>query len=102
MNQKTIYFGLFGLTIVLFVLAMITVTPNGGASIENLLGYKSVCSFTPIGTLILLWFAGVFCTIRARVKNPSKIKTIPIPIIIVSVIFAGLIIYYLIQLFAVV
>ena len=42
-----------------FVLAVLTLIPRAAASKACLLGYKSLCSFTPISTLILLAHVGL-------------------------------------------
>jgi hypothetical protein len=38
--------------------AALTILPYPGASKANLLGYKSLCAFVPLSTLILLGVAG--------------------------------------------
>ena len=37
-----------------FIAAVLTTIPRGAASKECLLGYKALCSFTPIGTAICI------------------------------------------------
>lgn len=39
---------------VYFVLAIVTLIPMGTASKASLLGYKALCSFSPISTIIFL------------------------------------------------
>ena len=46
-------------TIMYVVLAVLTVIPREAASKECLLGYKALCTFSPIGTLILLVLGGL-------------------------------------------
>ena len=41
------------------VLAVLTLLPTGTASKACLLGYNSLCSFTPISTIILLSLVGL-------------------------------------------
>jgi hypothetical protein len=41
--------------IVHFSLAIATLIPSASASKPSLLGYKALCSFSPIGTLILIY-----------------------------------------------
>lgn len=49
---------LSSLAILLVVCAVLTILPYSGASKANLLGYKSLCAFVPLSTLILLGTAG--------------------------------------------
>jgi hypothetical protein len=41
-------------SIILVVLALITIMPIPGAELNNMFGYHSICAFTPYSTLILL------------------------------------------------
>ena len=54
-------------------LAAITLIPLGIASKPCFLGYKALCSFSPISTLVLLALAGlhVFLHRRTVVKNAA-------------------------------
>ena len=45
--------------VVELVLAVLTLIPRAAASKACLLGYKALCSFTPISTLILLAAVGL-------------------------------------------
>ena len=45
-----------------------TLIPESSASKENILGYKSHCTFTPISTIILIFMAVVFSYILIRTK----------------------------------
>ena len=47
-----------GLAILTLVSALLTILPYPAASKANLLGYRSLCAFVPISTLILLGVAG--------------------------------------------
>lgn len=72
--QRLGYASMLGLTIVLAVLAAITVLPLS-ASKPNVLGYVSCCSFAPWSTLTLLSLAGLSCVIRSRsFKQPREAK----------------------------
>jgi len=66
-TKKKGYGILLGLTILLTIAAILTVIPNAGASKESMLGYKSICSFAPIATIILLLLADAVCVIRKKV-----------------------------------
>lgn len=55
---------LSGLAILLVVCAALTILPYSAASKANLLGYKSLCAFVPLSTLILLGAAGFVRIIR--------------------------------------
>jgi hypothetical protein len=49
-----------------FVLAMVTLIPLASASKVSLLGYKSLCSFSPISTLVLLGLVGLHLFLHYR------------------------------------
>ena len=46
-----------GLTIVLAILALITILPYGAAKEDCLMAYKSVCPFAPVSTIISLYIS---------------------------------------------
>ena len=54
-----------------FVLIIVTLIPNASASKVSMLGYKALCSFSPISSIIFLALAGlhIFLHKRALVKN---------------------------------
>jgi len=58
-------------TIIYFVLAIVTFIPVSTVSKVSLLGYKALCSFSPISTLIFLALGGlhVFLHKKALVKR---------------------------------
>jgi len=58
MKERPLSKILSGLAILLVVSALLTVLPYPAASKANLLGYKSLCAFVPVSTLILLGAAG--------------------------------------------
>jgi len=47
-------------------LALVTLIPRAAASKACLLGYKALCSFTPISTLILLALVGLHLFLHYR------------------------------------
>ena len=47
-------------------LAIVTLLPAGFVSKSSLLGYKSLCSFSPISTLILVALAGLHFFLHKR------------------------------------
>jgi hypothetical protein len=51
---------------VYFLLALVTLVPFGTASKACLLGYKALCSFSPISTLGLLALAGLHIYLHKR------------------------------------
>jgi hypothetical protein len=53
-------------TAVHFSLAILTLIPLASASKECLLGYKALCSFAPISTIILLALAGTHVYFHRR------------------------------------
>lgn len=48
------------------ILAVVTLIPLASASKASLLGYKALCSFTPISTIILLGLAGLHFYLHRR------------------------------------
>jgi hypothetical protein len=56
-NRKIPVHNIF--TIVYITLAIVASLPTGTASKDCLLGYNALCSFTPIGTVILFTLAGL-------------------------------------------
>ena len=64
--RKKGYWVLLAFTLVLALVALTTLMPAVDVSENCLLGYKAVCSFTPISTILLALFAGMICFIRKR------------------------------------
>lgn len=62
--MKTGYKVFMIITIVLTVSGLITLLPYGSASEKSMMGYKALCSFAPLSTLICFVLAGVSCKIR--------------------------------------
>lgn len=60
-------------TIVHFSLAVVTLIPMASASKASLLGYKALCSFSPISTIGFLALGGlhIFLQQRSVVKEPA-------------------------------
>ncbi len=54
------------LTVLIVVLAILTMIPFDSASKVSFMGYKALCSFTPISSLLLILLAGVVCKIRSK------------------------------------
>lgn len=53
-------------TSIYFILAVATLVPMGTASKASLLGYKVLCSFSPISTIILLALGGLHIFLHQR------------------------------------
>jgi hypothetical protein len=53
-------------TSIYFVLAVVTLIPMETASKASLLGYKALCSFSPISVIILLALGGLHIFIHQR------------------------------------
>lgn len=64
------YAALLGLSGLFAAAALLTLLPHRGASWENILGYRSLCTFAPIATALCAALAGATCTIRARLFGP--------------------------------
>ena len=46
------------ISLILLILAALTVMPWSGASTPSMLGYRALCSASPISTFLLVVFAG--------------------------------------------
>lgn len=64
------YRALLGLSGLFAFAAVLTLVPHRGASWDNVLGYKSLCTFAPIATAICALLAGATCVVRARLVGP--------------------------------
>ena len=53
-------------TIVHFSLAVVTLIPLASASKTSILGYKALCSFSPISTISLILLAGMHILLHKR------------------------------------
>jgi hypothetical protein len=53
------------------VLTIVTLIPNASASKECLLGYKALCSFSPISGIIFLGLAGLHIYLHQKAAVPS-------------------------------
>ncbi len=53
-------------TAVYFSLAVVTLIPLATASKTSLIGYKALCSFTPISTIGLILLAGLHILLHKR------------------------------------
>lgn len=54
------------ISIMLAIGAVATLIPHGGASKFNYIGYKSLCTFAPVSTLIMLFIANFIWGIRKK------------------------------------
>ena len=70
--NKPLYAALLVFTILATVGGFITLWPRAAASYENVLGYRSVCTFAPAATFFCFFLAGLSCFLRATfVKDPD-------------------------------
>lgn len=72
MKKQPYYRILSALAILLVVSAAVTLLPYPAASKTNLLGYKSLCAFVPLSTLVLLGGAGFLRIFRDTQKSSDK------------------------------
>ena len=83
---------LLGLTGLFTLAAVLTLVPSPAASWENVLGYKSLCTFTPIATAVCVLLAGATCAIRARLFGPlAGEKRSPIAFLAVTVLLTAVV-----------
>lgn len=73
MKKQPQYRILSALAILMVVGAALTMLPYPAASKTNLLGYRSLCAFVPLSTLILLGAAG-FVRIFRDIQYGAKAK----------------------------
>jgi len=85
-----VYLGLLALSLLLGVSAILTLIPAPQASWPNVLGYKSLCTFAPIATVIPALLAETVCIVRGRLFGPRRgMKRSWIGSIIVAAVLAG-------------
>ncbi len=72
MKKQPQYTMLSWLAILLVVSALLTILPYPAASKANLLGYKSLCAFVPLSTLILLGAAAFIRIFRDAQYSSDK------------------------------
>ena len=66
MNKKTVSNILVTVCAALVVGAVITLVPFAGASKQNIAGYRSLCTFSPVSTVIMLFASYSLNGIRLR------------------------------------
>ena len=72
LNTKA-YLALLLVSIVAGVGGALTLIPAAGATYENVLGYRSLCTFAPAASLFCFFLAGTSCVIRASlVKRKAQ------------------------------
>lgn len=69
MNKNTVCTLLLVLSIMLVIGALLTLIPFAGASKVNLMGYRSICTFSPVSTAIMLFLAYSGNGYRAKLKG---------------------------------
>lgn len=84
------YRALLGLSGLFTLGAVLTLVPNPDASWENVLGYKSLCTFAPIATAVCAFLAGTTCVIRARRFGPraGQKRSAAAPLIVAAALAA--------------
>ena len=55
-----------------FVLIIVTLIPNASASKVSLLGYKALCSFSPISSIGFLVLAGLHIYLHKKLQSRNK------------------------------
>lgn len=79
MTQQKLVQILLAVSVLLMLLALVTVLPFSSNNIKSDLGYGSMCPFAPWSTLTLLAGAGLAWVIRAYVKMQGvKIQSVRI------------------------
>jgi len=69
---------------------ILTLIPRAGATYENVMGYRSLCTFAPAATLYCFAAAGITCVLRASlVKRAAysggkpSFKVVPIVVVLI-------------------
>ena len=62
-------------TVVYLSLAVVTLIPMASASKASLLGYRALCSFSPISTIGLLALAGFHILLHNRKAVVARLKS---------------------------
>jgi hypothetical protein len=57
------------LAIISFIAALVTFLPFKNIDDECMLGYKAICAFTPVSSLVLIALGVMFLVIRNHVKK---------------------------------
>lgn len=68
-NKKAVDVILKSLTIIFAISAVLTLLPYSGASEKCVLGYRALCSFSPVSAVILAVAAHTTHTLRKRRKG---------------------------------
>lgn len=75
MNKNIVCTLLLVLSILLVICALLTLIPFAGASKVNLMGYRSICTFSPVSTAIMLFLAYSGNGYRAKLKERESAGT---------------------------
>ena len=57
-------------SVILAIAGLMTLVPWAGANKLNILGYKSLCTFAPVSTLIMLFVSNTLYGIRKKKFKP--------------------------------
>lgn len=89
-KNPALYGALLGLSGLFTLAAILTLVPNPGARWENVLGYRSLCTFAPIATAICAFLAGATCVIRARIAGPraGEKRSLVAPVVVAAALTA--------------
>lgn len=91
-EQKTAkgYGYLLGISSLFALGAALTLLPWPQASWNNILGYKSLCSFAPISTAVCALLAAATCAVRARLfgRRRGQKRSWAAPIIVALALVA--------------
>ncbi len=72
MNKNTLASILLGLSLILSAGAALTLFPFAGAGKPNMISYRSLCSFTPVSTAIMLFLAYSINGYRVKIKGREE------------------------------
>ena len=86
------YVALLLISLLAAVGAVLTLIPASGASYENVLRYKSLCTFAPAATLFCSFIAGASCVVRASLLKRRALYGRPVFKTIPLIVLAGILV----------
>lgn len=86
------YQALILISLVATIGGILTLIPVAGATYENVLGYRSLCTFAPAATVFCFAIAGTSCILRAsmvkRKATAGRVVVKAAPVVVVALLFA--------------
>lgn len=90
-NRGPVYGILLAVSLLSSIGFILTLVPNPLASWPNILGYKSLCTFTPGASFACALVAALSCTIRARLVKKTAFPFF-VPLAAIALLSIGLVV----------